>query len=243
LVALARLANNILTYGTYFGPKPSGDADVSANASNGASPLPNQQAEQVGSDVMKGLFSVVGEYGKMKAEISSLIHSKHPKNDAIENASQAKTTTTTASNETSTTNAPTQHEGTSNAADVQQSVKPSPAKETTTNKPTTTAEDQKAKTASDDEKSHTATSLTDPEKKPTADHNEDQKLVNSLKNIEDIFEPLIETTEQLTEGIGEVENEFEQAIEEEMNDHDAANDTDEDDDNLDKKTYWFPKKK
>ncbi|MGH1386913.1 hypothetical protein [Kordia sp.] len=78
LIALARLANNILTYGTYFGPKPSDGTNMEVGKDAITTNLhltPDPNAEKLGSDAMKGLFSMVGEYGKMKAEISSAVKS------------------------------------------------------------------------------------------------------------------------------------------------------------------------
>lgn len=71
LVAMGRLANNILTYGTYFGPKTSGDqADNSARK---PTDLAATKIDKIGADAFGDLFKVMGDYGKAKAEITSLM--------------------------------------------------------------------------------------------------------------------------------------------------------------------------
>ena len=68
LVALAKLANNILTYGYYYPidevPKPNGLE---------AESIQQDTSSETGQKVMKDLFSLVGDYGKQKAQVNALL--------------------------------------------------------------------------------------------------------------------------------------------------------------------------
>lgn len=69
LIALSRLANNLLTYGTTFGPAP-GSKDSSVH---NAEFLQSQDAGK-GNEMMKDLFKMVSEYAEVKAKISNTIY-------------------------------------------------------------------------------------------------------------------------------------------------------------------------
>lgn len=73
LVALAKLANNILTYGNYFPPPGASSTDNAETINTGTGQKTN--GPEVGQQAMKDLFSMVGEYGKQKAEVNALINS------------------------------------------------------------------------------------------------------------------------------------------------------------------------
>lgn len=69
LIALSRLANNLLTYGTTFGPAP-GSKETSVQM---AENLQGQDAGK-GNEMMKDLFKMVSEYAEVKAKISNTIY-------------------------------------------------------------------------------------------------------------------------------------------------------------------------
>lgn len=90
LVAMARLANNILTYGTYFGPKPGSDGGSTESKSKGGADTIQQPAlnpQKIGADAFSDLFKVIGDYGKAKAEISALINNANSTNPSAHNPS------------------------------------------------------------------------------------------------------------------------------------------------------------
>lgn len=66
LIALSRLANNILTYGTYF-------HDPSAGAKTQAED-PSVLNTSAGNDAIRDLFNIIGDYAAMKTKISSMTH-------------------------------------------------------------------------------------------------------------------------------------------------------------------------
>ncbi|EDP96239.1 hypothetical protein U8527_09015 [Kordia algicida OT-1] len=103
LVALAKLANNILTYGTYFDGGTS-DNNVTASVKTGVSDNPQtletENPINLDSEVLKGLFSSVGEYGKLKAEINQ-IYGAGQVSRTTQNSSSASNST---SNSTSNSN-------------------------------------------------------------------------------------------------------------------------------------------
>jgi hypothetical protein len=86
LVGLARLADNFLTTGTYFNPASGLTAQTAEpseenkeQVSGGKSLVPTQGKSS--ENPFKELFSIVGDYGKMKAEISSMANGTHGGNN------------------------------------------------------------------------------------------------------------------------------------------------------------------
>ncbi|WP_343659178.1 hypothetical protein [Chryseobacterium sp.] len=69
LIALSRLANNLLTYGTTFGPAPG-----SKETSNQISEHLQGQDAGKGNEMMKDLFKMVSDYAEVKAKISNTIY-------------------------------------------------------------------------------------------------------------------------------------------------------------------------
>ncbi|WP_298513117.1 hypothetical protein [uncultured Kordia sp.] len=215
LVALARLANNILTYGNYYGPKPDSDGNPEGGEdkkSNAKTTLSFDNAEQIGSDAMKGLFSVVGEYGKMKAEISSMIHNNHFKgNDSSQPIPPEDPTPKKASHLVNVDNFDTKTPTPKEAAPVANAAVEIPKTEI----------------------QNTRVSASDLHQTSQPENDEKKILTNSF---EEIFELLIDTSEQLTEDLHKEEDNFEHRT-------DNEDDNDDDDTASDQKTYWFPKKK
>lgn len=70
LVAISRLANNILTYGTYFHQGATSADKTSENLSKTVSPG-NPADPAKGYEALHGLFSMVNEYAKNKAVLTS----------------------------------------------------------------------------------------------------------------------------------------------------------------------------
>lgn len=79
LIALSKLASNILTYGTYYhNPNPSLSTDASLEENHAVkkdSPYSPQ-----GEQAIKELFNIVGEYGKQKAQMNALLSKVHTGN-------------------------------------------------------------------------------------------------------------------------------------------------------------------
>ncbi|MCJ7932667.1 MAG: hypothetical protein MUW56_03265 [Chryseobacterium sp.] len=75
LIALSRLANNLLTYGSPVGPPP-GSKDTSSHT---ADHLQAQDAGK-GNEMMKDVFKMVSDYAEVKAKISNTIYNAntHP---------------------------------------------------------------------------------------------------------------------------------------------------------------------
>ncbi|AZB10648.1 hypothetical protein EG344_18315 [Chryseobacterium sp. G0162] len=69
LIALSRLANNLLTYGTTFGPAP-GSKEASTHPTE---QLQGQDAGK-GNEMMKDLFKMVSDYAEVKAKVSNTIY-------------------------------------------------------------------------------------------------------------------------------------------------------------------------
>ncbi|MGH1518140.1 hypothetical protein [Chryseobacterium sp. JK1] len=69
LIALSRLANNLLTYGTTFGPAPG-----SKEASTHPTELFQGQDAGKGNEMMKDLFKMVSDYAEVKAKVSNTIY-------------------------------------------------------------------------------------------------------------------------------------------------------------------------
>jgi len=75
IVALSRLANNFLTYGTYSEEKPhpgSGTNDKEVQNLSAAN----------GNDMMKDLFKIVSDYAEAKTKISGAIYNSNPNQSA-----------------------------------------------------------------------------------------------------------------------------------------------------------------
>ena len=72
LIALSRLANNLLTYGSPVGPAP-GSKDTEAHKAEFV------QAEGTGhsNEMMKDLFKMVSDYAEVKAKISNTIYNSN----------------------------------------------------------------------------------------------------------------------------------------------------------------------
>ncbi|MCS3528667.1 hypothetical protein [Chryseobacterium sp. JUb7] len=71
LVALSRLANNFLTYGTYSEEKPHpGSKPSDKDAQN--------LAAGNGNDMMKDLFKIVSDYAEAKTKLSGAIYNGNP---------------------------------------------------------------------------------------------------------------------------------------------------------------------
>ncbi|CAA7195228.1 hypothetical protein [Chryseobacterium potabilaquae] len=66
LIAVSRLANNILTYGTYF-HDPSATGGVSASKGDSAQVMDVAK----GNEVMRDLFKIIGDYAEVKTKITS----------------------------------------------------------------------------------------------------------------------------------------------------------------------------
>ncbi|RNA61989.1 hypothetical protein D1631_08595 [Chryseobacterium nematophagum] len=66
LIAVSRLANNILTYGTYF-HDPSATGGVSAAKGDNAQVMDVAK----GNEVMRDLFKIIGDYAEVKTKITS----------------------------------------------------------------------------------------------------------------------------------------------------------------------------
>ncbi|WP_312993751.1 hypothetical protein [Chryseobacterium flavum] len=80
LIALSRLANNLLTYGTPSGPK-------SKNSSGGGggsteSEAGDQNTGNGNNDMMKDLFKMVSDYAEVKTRISGTIYNNNIPNSA-----------------------------------------------------------------------------------------------------------------------------------------------------------------
>lgn len=69
LIALSRLANNLLTYGTTFGPAPGSKETTGMMAEQ-----PQGQDTGKGNEMMKDLFKMVSDYAEVKAKISNTIY-------------------------------------------------------------------------------------------------------------------------------------------------------------------------
>lgn len=69
LIALSRLANNLLTYGTTFGPAPG-----SKEASTPPTEMLQGQDAGKGNEMMKDLFKMVSDYAEVKAKVSNTIY-------------------------------------------------------------------------------------------------------------------------------------------------------------------------
>ncbi|MDH6250314.1 hypothetical protein M2347_000041 [Chryseobacterium sp. H1D6B] len=69
LIAVSRLANNFLTYGTYFGPATDSTAAPEKN---------NVQFQDAGkgNEVMRDLFKMVSDYAEVKSKISTMMYTK-----------------------------------------------------------------------------------------------------------------------------------------------------------------------
>ncbi|MDR6403223.1 MULTISPECIES: hypothetical protein [Chryseobacterium] len=91
LIALSRLANNFLTYGTPSGPKSKSSS--SSSSSSSAAVEDEAQVQDTGNgnnDMMKDLFKMVSDYAEVKAKISNTIYNAtplHPIPGGIQNSS------------------------------------------------------------------------------------------------------------------------------------------------------------
>lgn len=76
LIALAKLANNILTYGSYYGPQQGEEPLNTLNKSDQTDhdAIHSNLSE---SDALNGLFQIVCEYGEAKSKIWSLINNTY----------------------------------------------------------------------------------------------------------------------------------------------------------------------
>jgi hypothetical protein len=92
LIALSRLANNLLTYGSPSGPKSKNNKN---NNNGGSNTTAEDEAEDedagIGNnDMMKDLFKMVSDYAEVKSKISSAIYNPtilHPTSSGMQNSS------------------------------------------------------------------------------------------------------------------------------------------------------------
>ncbi|WP_027381238.1 hypothetical protein [Chryseobacterium daeguense] len=90
LIALSRLANNLLTYGSPSGPKSKSSNN---NSGGNAKSEAEMQDDFIGSgsnDMIKDLFKIVSDYAEAKTKISGAIYNPgilHPTASGMQNSS------------------------------------------------------------------------------------------------------------------------------------------------------------
>lgn len=77
LIALSRLANNLLTYGSPSGPKSKKNKDGSGGSNGGDKSIEEDQELGAGNgnnEMMRELFKIVSDYAEAKTKISGAIY-------------------------------------------------------------------------------------------------------------------------------------------------------------------------